>query len=84
MDQLTGPVALVALTAAALPDRLAGDRVDRRQGRHLMTRQDPADGGGDQPELTGQEHRPAAALGAHLQDLCLGLRRDAVRAGVGA
>ena len=50
------------------------------QRRHLVAGQDPPDGGGDQAELAGEEHRAAVALGAQRQDL--GLDLGAVRVGV--
>ena len=71
MEQLTGAATFITRSAPSPADRLAGDRVDRRQRRNLMAGQDPPDGGGDQPELAGQEHRTAVALAAKLEDLGL-------------
>jgi hypothetical protein len=82
MEQLTGAATFITRSAPSPADRLAGDRVDRRQRRNLMAGQDPPDGGGDQPELAGQEHRTAVALAAKLEDLGLELGAGALRGGV--
>jgi hypothetical protein len=66
------------------PDRQAGDRVDRRQRRDGVAAQDPSHGGSGQPELAGQEDRPAPVLAAQVQDLCFDLGRGSGRAGVRA
>jgi hypothetical protein len=68
----------------ASPHQSAGDRVDRSQGRDVVAAQHAAHGGGDQAELSGQEHRSATAGPAQRQDGCFDLGRGAGRAVVRA
>jgi hypothetical protein len=76
VEQVTGACSFVADPGVPVSDRGAGDRVDRRQRRDLVSGQDASDGGGDQAESGGEEQRPAPDFGAQGEDLGLELGGD--------
>jgi hypothetical protein len=80
VDHLAGQVVFVTdLGVPRGPDRPAGDRIDRGQGRGVVTGQDPPDRGGVQAEFGGQYDRATAPPAPRCQYLLLDPGREPVR-----